>query len=131
MGQPQEQAQQQTVVQKDARKTGPAGILGSRGVLVVLSGGLFGRSAVIEGASVVVGRQGDCDFALADPMMSRRHFRVGIEEGDFYVEDLGSTNGTTLNAKKLERRTRLMYGDRIVAGDTVLRFFIEEELERK
>lgn len=127
MGQPQER----TVVQKDARKTGPAGILGSRGVLVVLSGGLFGRSAVIERAWLVAGRQEDCDFALADPMMSRRHFQVGVEEGDFYVEDLGSTNGTTLNAKKLDKKTHLMYGDRIVAGDTVLRFFIEEDLEKK
>lgn len=128
MDQPQ---QEQTVVQKDPRKTGPAGILGSRGVLVVLSGDFFGRAVVIDRPSTVVGRQDECDFALADPMMSRRHFRLTVEGGDFYIEDLGSTNGTTLNAKRLEKKTRLMYGDRVVAGGTICRFFVEEEVEKK
>ena len=127
----QQPEQEQTVVQKDPRKTGPAGILGSRGVLVVLSGALFGRSAVIEGGWTVVGRQEDCELALADPMMSRRHFRVGVEGDGFVIEDLGSTNGTTLNAKKLEKRARLLYGDRVVAGGTIFRFFVEEEVEKK
>jgi pSer/pThr/pTyr-binding forkhead associated (FHA) protein len=123
--------QEGTLIQKDPRKTGPAGILGSRGVLVVLSGELFGRSAVIERGWTVVGRQEDCDFVLADPMMSRRHFRVGVDEDGFAIEDIGSTNGTTLNAKKLEKRSRLLYGDRVVAGGTILRFFVEEEVEKK
>ncbi len=127
----QQPEQDQTVVQRDARKTGPAGILGSRGVLVVLSGALFGRSAVIERAGTVVGRHDECDFVLPDPMMSRRHFRVAVEPDEFTIEDLGSTNGTTLNAKRLEKRTRLLYGDRVVAGDTILRFFVEEEVEKK
>jgi len=86
---------------------------------------------VIERPSTVVGRQDECDFVLADPMMSRRHFRLAVEGGEFYVEDLGSTNGTTLNAKKLEKRTRILYGDRVVAGGTIFRFFVEEEIEKK
>jgi pSer/pThr/pTyr-binding forkhead associated (FHA) protein len=122
---------EETVIQTDPRKTRPAGILGSRGVLVALSGASFGRTAVVAGGWTVVGRQEDCDFALADPMMSRRHFRVGVEGDGFAVEDLGSTNGTTLNTKKLDKKTQLLYGDRVVAGGTIFRFFVEEEVEKK
>ena len=126
-----EQAQDRTTMQTDPRKPGAAGILGSQGILLVLSHNLFGRSHVIAGPATVVGRQEDSDFAIPDPLMSRRHFRVTVENGAFYVEDLGSTNGTTLNARKLEKRSRILYGDRLVAGGTILRFFVEEDVEKK
>ena len=127
----EQQPQDPTEIQSDRRKPRPAGILGSRGVLVVLSRKLFGTSHVIEFPSTVIGRQDDCDFPIQDPQMSRRHLRVTVEDGDFYAEDLDSTNGTTLNAKKLEKKSRILYGDRIVAGGTILRFFVEEEIEKK
>ncbi len=126
-----ERPQDRTTMQTDPRKPGSASILGSQGILVVLSRNLFGRSHVIAGPATIVGRQDDADFAIADPLMSRRHFRVSVENGEFYVEDLGSTNGTTLNARKLEKRSRILYGDRLVAGSTILRFFVEEDVEKK
>jgi pSer/pThr/pTyr-binding forkhead associated (FHA) protein len=127
----QEQPKERTVVQPDPRKLRPAGILGSRGLLVVLSRGQFGRSHIVENGPVVVGRHESCDLAVDDPLMSRRHFRVSVERGEFTIEDLGSTNGTILNARRLERVERLLYGDRVLAGGTVIRFFVEEDVEKK
>jgi len=126
-----EEPEDRTAVQSDPRRLRPAGVLGSRGILVVLSPKLFGRSRVIENAFTVVGRQEDCDFAVDDPLMSRRHFGLSVENGEFYVEDLSSTNGTTLNAARLEKKRRILYGDRIVAGGTVYRFFVEEDVQKK
>jgi hypothetical protein len=51
--------------------------------------------------------------------------------GDFTLEDLDFRNTSYLNAKRLTAPVSLHYGDRIVAGTTVLRFFLEEEAERK
>jgi pSer/pThr/pTyr-binding forkhead associated (FHA) protein len=127
----QEQPAERTVVQPDPRKLRPAGILGSRGLLVVLSRQLFGKSHVVESGAVVVGRHESCDFAVDDPLMSRRHFQVSVEGGEFTIEDLGSTNGTMLNARRVERKERILYGDRVLAGGTVIRFFVEEDVEKK
>jgi pSer/pThr/pTyr-binding forkhead associated (FHA) protein len=126
-----DQPQDKTTMQTDPRRPGAASILGSQGVLVVLSRNLFGRSHVIAGPTTIVGRQDEADFAIPDPLMSRRHFRLTMEKGEFWVEDLGSTNGTTLNARKLEKRSRILYGDRLVAGSTIFRFFVEEDVEKK
>jgi pSer/pThr/pTyr-binding forkhead associated (FHA) protein len=53
------------------------------------------------------------------------------ERGDFWLEDLGSTNSTFLNSRKLQEKGRLQYGDRIVIGNTILRFYLEEEKEAR
>jgi predicted component of type VI protein secretion system len=109
-----------------------AGLLGRRGVLVVLSGEGFGTACVVPDTPLVVGRQEDCGFVLHDPLLSRRHFQIGAaEDGEFFLEDLGSKNSTFHNAQEAKGRTRLHYGDRIMAGGTVLRFLLEEQVEKK
>jgi pSer/pThr/pTyr-binding forkhead associated (FHA) protein len=47
------------------------------------------------------------------------HTRVWVDAGDVWVEDLGSTNGTTVNSNRLVSAMRLSDGDRIVIGETV------------
>ncbi len=80
----------------------------------------------------MLGRQEDCDCLIDDPLLSRHHCRVSVDEkGDFWLEDLGSTNSTFLNSRKLLEKGRLQYGDRIVIGNTILRFYLEEEMEAK
>jgi S-DNA-T family DNA segregation ATPase FtsK/SpoIIIE len=121
-----------TVADEDKRGFKATGLLGRRAVLVVVSGPQFGRSCVVASSPIVAGRQAGCDLIVDDPLLSRRHFRINpTAEGDFTIEDLDSKNSTYLNAKRVTAPVPLHYGDRIVAGATVLRFFLEEEAERK
>ncbi len=68
--------------------------------------------------SLTVGRsKEDCDIFCNDAIMSRKHFRIISEEdGKFYVEDLGSRNGTHVNGSRISQKTELHSGDDIKAG---------------
>jgi pSer/pThr/pTyr-binding forkhead associated (FHA) protein len=106
--------------------------LGKRGLLVILSPDGFGTTFVIDRPALVLGRQTECDCVIDDPLLSRRPCRVSIDEkGGFWLEDLGSKNSTFLNSRKLQEKRRLQYGDRIMIGNTILRFYLEEEREAK
>jgi hypothetical protein len=70
---------------------------------------------------VTVGRAPGCAVALPeDTFTSQLHARVFLRDGRLYVEDLGSTNGTYLNAKRVTAPTPLRRGDRLQVGRTVL-----------
>ena len=80
------------------------------------------RGTVFDlGDEVTVGRAGGCHIALEDDKtVSQLHARVFRRDGRLYVEDLGSTNGTYLNAKKVGGPVALQRGDRLQIGRTVL-----------
>jgi pSer/pThr/pTyr-binding forkhead associated (FHA) protein len=121
-----------TVADEDKRSYRATGLLGRRALLIVVSGPQLGRSCIVASSPIVAGRQAGCDLIVDDSLFSRRHFRINpTGEGDFTIEDLDSKNSTYLNAKRVTSPVSLHYGDRIVAGATVLRFFLEEEAERK
>jgi hypothetical protein len=86
---------------------------------VVLS--LEGREVPITSDRAVIGRSRECDVRLADTNVSRRHAELRQEDGAYWIVDLGSTNGTELNGKRVER-ARLSDGDRITLGSTDVRF---------
>ena len=76
-----------------------------------------GRAHPITSHSVVIGRSRECDLRVSDGNASRRHAEV-VQEGEAYViVDLGSTNGTELNGKRITRE-ELSDGDRITIGAT-------------
>jgi pSer/pThr/pTyr-binding forkhead associated (FHA) protein len=121
-----------TQVDVDPQKFSYSAALGRKGLLVVMSRDAFGASFVIDRASIVLGRQKDCEFVIDDPLLSRHHCLIAVDKnGDFFIEDLNSTNATMLNSRQLKKKTRLTYGDRIVLGNTILRFYLEEELGKK
>lgn len=73
------------------------------------------------GEEVTVGRAAACHISLNDDTyVSQMHARVFAREGDVFVEDLGSTNGTYLNQKKLTCEMPVRRGDRIQIGKTVM-----------
>lgn len=76
------------------------------------------RHAVGEKA-LVLGRGQDADIRLSDSSVSRRHARISVVGGNILVEDLGSTNGTTVNGKKIDRET-LKIGDSLGCGTAVV-----------
>ena len=73
------------------------------------------------GDELTVGRAGGCQVALGeDSYVSQLHARVFRRDGQFYVEDLGSTNGTYVNRKKVTAPIVIRKGDRLQIGKTVL-----------
>ena len=80
-----------------------------------------GRGRTFElGEEVTVGRASGCGVALNDAFTSQLHARVFRRNGETWIEDLGSTNGTFVNAKKLGSPVLLHPGDRLQVGRTVL-----------
>ena len=69
-----------------------------------------------------IGRSGDADVRIDDRYASGLHARIYSRAGRFFVEDLGSTNGTLLNDATLSDEAELSEGDLIRIGDTEFRF---------
>jgi len=67
-----------------------------------------------------VGRADACQIRLGDTYISQFHARIFPRDGTWYVEDLGSTNGTYLNQRKLTGPSELHAGDRLRLGKTTL-----------
>ena len=76
----------------------------------------------IAGGVAVLGRTKDCEIAIPDDAsISRRHAEIRPDTGSFWIADLGSTNGTEVNGKRISR-LELHSGDRITIGQTTLVF---------
>jgi serine phosphatase RsbU (regulator of sigma subunit) len=73
----------------------------------------------------VLGRAPECQIQLDSNMVSRRHAQVTRDKDSYFVEDLGSGNGTFLNGKRIDERTPLKANDRIKLGPILLRFETE------
>jgi pSer/pThr/pTyr-binding forkhead associated (FHA) protein len=71
-------------------------------------------------ASTTVGRAPECEIRLDDTYASQQHARIFGKSEKWYVEDLGSTNGTYVNDQKLAAPAQVQPGDKIRVGTTVL-----------
>jgi hypothetical protein len=67
-----------------------------------------------------IGRASTCDIRPSDNYISQLHAKISDRNGSWVIEDLGSTNGTYLNQRKVTIPTELAPGDRIRVGKTVL-----------
>jgi diguanylate cyclase (GGDEF)-like protein len=105
----------------------------TRAVLTVVSGPSTGRVfSVAEQAHTVIGRGREADVRIDDAGASRAHARVTtMGDGRYFVEDLGSTNGTFLDGKRIER-AELHSGDRVNLGPNVVVSFsiVDAQVER-
>jgi pSer/pThr/pTyr-binding forkhead associated (FHA) protein len=71
-----------------------------RGVhLIALNGANKGRSFPVATAGITIGRSSSCDIVLTDSCVSGQHAWIGLVDGKLTLRDLGSTNGTFLNAQ--------------------------------
>jgi pSer/pThr/pTyr-binding forkhead associated (FHA) protein len=68
----------------------------------------------------VVGRAPECELRLDDTFVSQQHARLFGKGDAWYVEDLGSTNGTYVNEQRLITPAMIQPGDRVRIGTTVL-----------
>ena len=72
------------------------------------------------GDEITVGRAAGCQVTVDDTYVSQLHARVFTRDGQLFVEDLGSTNGTYLNRVKVAGPMVMQKGDRLQVGNTVL-----------
>ncbi len=93
---------------------------GSPRILVVTGGALKGTTLDLSQQQITLGRANDATLVLNDDYASSRHARIFPQDGQWIVEDLGSTNGTYLDRQKVTRPTPVPLGVPIRIGKTVL-----------
>jgi pSer/pThr/pTyr-binding forkhead associated (FHA) protein len=88
--------------------------------LLVTAGALAGTSLALTEQQITIGRSDDATLVLNDDYASSRHARLFPQDGQWIVEDLGSTNGTYLDRQKVTQPTPVPTGVPIRIGKTVL-----------
>ena len=73
------------------------------GAILVKSGFYEGLEVCVDCDWLVIGRGRSADVVLAEPTISRSHAAIGFDASGFFVQDLGSTNGTLVNGAKTQR----------------------------
>jgi len=93
---------------------------GTPGRLMVLEPKVRKGSAYSLGGELTLGRAASCSIGLPDDTFaSQLHTRVYQRDGAVWVEDLGSTNGTHVNGRRLTAPVQLATGDRLQIGSTI------------
>jgi len=84
--------------------------------LQVVGGVHSGKTFRIDSSEALIGRATDNDVQFPDRSVSRHHCRICRNEEAWWIEDLGSTNGTLLRGESVDAREKLEHGDEVVAG---------------
>ena len=104
-----------TVFSEGPRRPGPRSAC-----VVVIHGNGLGRRIDLGSRPVLIGRADDSTLVLSDDYASERHARLSKRGDDWYVEDLGSTNGTFLDRGKVTTAVRAPLNTPIRIGKTVI-----------
>jgi pSer/pThr/pTyr-binding forkhead associated (FHA) protein len=111
----QRKAERQTQRGKPARRP-----RGAPTQVVVVEGANEGESVSLDHAPILIGRGADAAIRLDDDYVSTRHARIASSGDQWFVEDLGSTNGTYLGSHRLTQPTTVQVGSRVRIGKTTL-----------
>jgi Protein of unknown function (DUF3662)/FHA domain len=84
-----------------------------------------GKRLVVGPAGVTLGRSRQCDVVLNDANVSRQHAEIRPRGGSWVLSDLGSTNGSCLNGRRIESPEVVRPGDEIELGTSVITFELE------
>ncbi len=103
--------------------------MAARFQLVLKSGPNAGLTYPLEGDLISIGRDASNMLVVNDPEVSRRHARIFRQGEQYFIEDLGSTNGTTINGIRLESAHALQGGELITLGENTHLLFEAVELD--
>ncbi|WP_406171493.1 FHA domain-containing protein [Streptomyces sp. NBC_00996] len=122
---PQQAARQPAAPPQQRQQAAPSGggrqRRGAPSKLVVSEGTLTGTTVALQGQTITLGRAHDSTIVLDDDYASSRHARIYPDrDGQWIVEDLGSTNGTYLDRSRLTTPTPVPLGAPIRIGKTVI-----------
>ena len=76
---------------------------------------------------MVLGRDANCDLSIMDEALSAHHARLTYHHGQWWLEDLNSTNGTFLNHEKLTTPVVVITGDEFKCGNTIFSIRIDDD----
>ncbi|MFE7775520.1 FHA domain-containing protein [Streptomyces sp. NPDC057445] len=118
---PQQAAPRQAAAPPQQRQQATRQRRGAPTKLVVSEGSLTGTTVALQGQTITLGRAHDSTIVLDDDYASSRHARIYPDrDGQWIVEDLGSTNGTYLDRTRLTTPTPIPLGAPIRIGKTVI-----------
>jgi pSer/pThr/pTyr-binding forkhead associated (FHA) protein len=109
--------------QKRAAKNRPKTTKRPRGApthVAIVDGANAGETAALDEAPLLIGRGSDAAIRLDDDYVSTRHARIAASGDQWFVEDLGSTNGTYIGTQRLTQPTTLQLGSQVRIGKTTL-----------
>jgi pSer/pThr/pTyr-binding forkhead associated (FHA) protein len=88
--------------------------------VLIREGGNRGETISLASAPLLIGRGTDAAIRLDDDYVSTRHARIARSGDQWFVEDLGSTNGTYVGARRITQPTVLGLGSQVRIGKTIL-----------
>jgi pSer/pThr/pTyr-binding forkhead associated (FHA) protein len=88
--------------------------------VLVVDGSNKGERAELDQAPILIGRGSDAAIRLDDDYVSTRHARIASSGDQWFVEDLGSTNGTYIGSARITQPTTLTLGTQVRIGKTLL-----------
>ena len=109
--------------QKQSAKNRPKPAKRPRGApthVVIVEGANAGEQISLDDAPLLIGRGSDAAIRLDDDYVSTRHARIAASNDQWFVEDLGSTNGTYIGSQRLSQPTTLQLGSQVRIGKTTL-----------
>jgi pSer/pThr/pTyr-binding forkhead associated (FHA) protein len=102
------------------RQPKPKARKGSPTHVLVVDGANKGERAELAEAPILIGRGSDAAIRLDDDYVSTRHARIASSGDQWFVEDLGSTNGTYIGSARITQPTTLTLGTQVRIGKTLL-----------
>jgi pSer/pThr/pTyr-binding forkhead associated (FHA) protein len=106
--------------EKKGAQKAPPKRRGSPTHVVVTEGSNVGERADLDHAPILIGRGNDAAIRLDDDYVSTRHARIAASGDQWFVEDLGSTNGTYIGTVRITQPTTITLGTQIRIGKTIL-----------
>jgi pSer/pThr/pTyr-binding forkhead associated (FHA) protein len=88
--------------------------------VAVVDGANAGETVSLDDTPILIGRGADAAIRLDDDYVSTRHARIASSGDQWFVEDLGSTNGTYMGSHRLTQPTTLQLGSKVRIGKTTL-----------
>ena len=107
----------------DSRSAVPGGAC-----IIVIYGPELGKRLQLGAAPFEIGRSGRCDLPIDQESVSRHHARISFDGKDYWIQDLGSTNGTFVGDVAVQQH-RLADGEQVRIGRSILKFMTGENVE--